>query len=206
MHDTARRWLGKPLAFIATAALLAACGDNSTLGPDYSGSRARVADVAANTGLDNRVPDLPAGCERLRAADGSVLALKVFGIGVQTYRWDGTTWKFVAPTAKLFADANYNGLVGNHFGGPTWKTLSGSTVVGSVSQRCQPDPNSIQWLLLDVVSNTGSGAFLGVTQIQRLTTIGGNAPSTPGDAVGQTVDVPYTSDYLFYRPAPSNAN
>ena len=200
MHDTARSWIGQPLALLATAALLAACADNSTVGPHYSGSGARVAEVAAKTGLDNRVPDLPAGCEQLRADEGSVLAFKVFGIGVQTYRWDGTKWVFVAPTAKLYADAGYHGLVGNHFGGPTWQTLSGSTVVGSVSKRCQPDPNSIQWLLLDVVSNTGSGVFEGVKQIQRLTTVGGNAPSTPGASVGATVDVPYTSDYLFYKP------
>jgi len=60
--------------------------------------------------------------------------------------------------------------------------------------------------LLDVVSNTGDGVFQGVNQIQRLTTVGGNAPATPGDFVGQTVDIPYTSDYLFYRPIGPNAS
>jgi len=37
-----------------------------------------------------------------------------------------------------------------------------------------------------------------VNFIQRLRTVGGNAPTTPG-TLGQVAKIPYTADYLFYR-------
>src|SRR5689334_22519975 len=157
MHQIARHWLTSSLVAGATAAVVAACADNAPLGPGSSASGPRVTATAAsssldallaNTGLDNRVPDLT-GCEQVTADPGSQLAFRVYSKGVQIYRWSGTAWVFVAPSAQLFADAGLRGLVGNHFGGPTWQTLSGSTVVGAVRQRCTKDPNSIQWLLLD---------------------------------------------------------
>ena len=55
------------------------------------------------------------------------------------------------------------------------------------------------WLLLVAVSNQGPGIFDRVSYIQRLNTEGGNAPSVPGDFLGQIVKVPYTADYVFYR-------
>jgi hypothetical protein len=38
-----------------------------------------------------------------------------------------------------------------------------------------------------------------VTFIQRLNTVGGNAPAAAGTAIGQEVNVAYTAEYLFYR-------
>jgi hypothetical protein len=38
-----------------------------------------------------------------------------------------------------------------------------------------------------------------VTFIQRVNTVGGNAPTDPGNFPGEVTRVPYTADYFFYR-------
>ena len=123
----------------------------------------------------------------------------VYATGVQIYRWSGTSWTFVAPEATLSADAGGNSTIGIHYAGPTWKSVSGSKVVGSVSQRCTPDATAIPWLSLNVVSSEGPGIFHRVTFIQRVNTVGGLAPSSPGSFTGEEVRVPYTAEYFFYR-------
>jgi hypothetical protein len=139
-------------------------------------------------------------CPALVAPEGSTLVLHAFGIGVQIYHWNGTSWGAATPSATLYADAGGNGEVASHFAGPTWQSNSGSTVVGTVANRCTVDPASIQWLSLTAVPS-GNGIFAKVTFIQRLNTVGGNAPSTAGTVIGQEARVPYTADYLFYDPA-----
>ncbi len=64
------------------------------------------------------------------------------------------------------------------------------------------DPTAIPWLLLEGVNPSGKGVFSDVTYIQRLNTVGGLAPSTPGTEAGQEVLVPYMADYLFYHAVP----
>ena len=126
-----------------------------------------------------------------------MLVLHAYGVRVQIYRWNGTSWGFVAPSATLYADAGNQGVVATHFGGPTWQSNSGGTVVGTVVNRCPADPASIPWVSLTGVAD-GPGIFEKVTFIQRLNTVGGNAPSTPG-SLDEIVKVPYTADYLFYK-------
>jgi len=145
---------------------------------------------------DPRGPDL-GDCPNLHA-DGNV-AFHVYAEGVQIFRWSGTSWVFVAPEALLFADAEGHGVVGTHYAGPTWQSLSGSKVVGAVIERCTPDPAAIPWLLLRAVASDGPGIFRRVTFIQRVNTLGGLAPSDPGDFVGEEARVPYTAAYFFYR-------
>lgn len=145
-----------------------------------------------------RVPDL-GDCDHLQVPAGNRLFFRVFAEGVQIYSWNGTSWVFVAPEADLFADAGGAGLVGTHYAGPTWESLSGSKVVGAVDQRCTVGAGDIQWLLLRAVSSDGPGVFGGVTYIQRLNTSGGIAPATSGTTVGQIARVPYTTEYYFYR-------
>ena len=145
-----------------------------------------------------RVPDL-GDCDHLQVPAGNRLFLRVFAEGVQIYSWNGTSWVFVAPEADLFADAGGAGLVGIHYAGPTWESLSGSKVVGAVDQRCTVSAADIQWLLLRAVSSDGPGMFGGVTYIQRLSTSGGVAPAALGTTVGQIARVPYTTEYYFYR-------
>src|SRR5687768_11501966 len=135
----------------------------------------------------NQAPVLPAGCEQLAPPAGNQVAHRVYAVGVQIYRWNGTAWAFVGPEAGLFANENYRGLIGTHYGGPTWESSSGSLVVssGTTAIPCTPDPTAIPWLRLTAVSSSGPGIFDGVTFIQRVNTVGGLRPTEPGTVVGQ---------------------
>jgi len=191
MNRTASRWVGRSLLVI-TAAISAACGDTT---PD--GTTAPPTAAVADLNNGNRLPDLT-GCEFLAAPDGSQLLLSAFGVGVQIYHWDGTSWGPATPAATLYADAGLHAVVADHFAGPTWRSNSRGTVVGKVLNRCTVDPASIQWLSLSGVAE-GPGIFQHVTFIQRLHTVGGNPPSVAGTVIGEERKVPYTADYLFYK-------
>ena len=147
---------------------------------------------------DARTPDLT-GCESLDVPEGNSVAFHVYAIGVQIYQWDGTTWVFQAPAAHLFADPGYHGRVGIHYAGPTWESNSGSKVVGRRLAACTPDPSAIPWLLLAAASANGPGVLHDITFIQRVNTVGGKAPSSPGSINGEMAEVPYTAEYYFYR-------
>lgn len=188
---------------LAAAALLTGCLDG---GPASPGGAA-VSEVAffaaddAARGAGNRAVDLGA-CDNLRPPAGSTLAFSVHANGVQIYRWTGSGWGFVGPSAVLTSDARGNGVVGTHYAGPTgpvWESNSGGKLVGAVVDRCTPNPNAIPWLLLSAVAD-GPGVFHRVKSIQRVNTVGGTAPTYSGDFVGQEVGVPYATQYLFYRP------
>jgi hypothetical protein len=159
---------------------------------------ALVATAGAEPGNDNRAPDL-GDCEDLRVPAGNKVAVHVYAIGVQIYRWTGTSWSFVGPEAVLYHGDEEGGDFGIHYAGPTWESASGSTVVGTVLERCTPDPDAIPWLLLRASGSQGRGIFRRVTYIQRVNTVGGTAPTDPGDFVGEEVEVPYTAEYYFYR-------
>ena len=163
---------------------------------------ALAATPAARAADDNRAPELPAGpCQTLQPPAGHVVSYHVYAAGVQVYRWNGAAWDFVGPVANLYADHNYRGQVGTHYGGPTWESNSGSKVVGRRAAGCTPDADSIAWLLLDAVSADGPGPFDGVTHIQRVNTNGGLSPTAPGSFVNEEKRVPYTTEYYFYRAA-----
>ena len=155
-----------------------------------------VAPSAAEAG--NRAPDL-GDCEELQVPEGHKLAAHLYAAGVQIWRWNGTSWTFAGPEALLYADADGNGVVGIHYAGPTWESNSGSKVAATLVHLCPVDPDSIPWLKLAAVSTKGPGIFHRVTFIQRLNTVGGIAPTEPGDFVGEEARVPYTAEYFFYR-------
>ena len=158
-----------------------------------------AASMAAAQKDSPRVPELPAGCEQLQVPEGNEVAFRVYASGVQVYWWNGTSWGFVGPIATLYANAGMTGRVGLHYGGPTWKSNSGSLVIGKNPIRCTPDPDSIPWLRLEADETDGAGIFNGVTFIQRVNTSGGKAPSAPGTIDGEEVSVPYTTEYVFYK-------
>jgi Protein of unknown function (DUF3455) len=137
------------------------------------------AAVFRSPGNDNRAPELVGDCQILQVPAGNKVAFHVYAEGVQIYRWNGTSWAFVAPEAVLFANPGGRGVVGIHYVGPTWESGSGSKVVGTVLQRCTPDPSAIPWLKLQAVSSEGPGIFHRVTYIQRVNTVGGLAPPVP---------------------------
>jgi hypothetical protein len=137
------------------------------------------------------------------AADQTIKS-SLTGVGVQIYICNATAtgfaWTFVAPQANLLDDCDK--LVGTHFIGPTWQGNDGSFVVGAKAAGANVDPSAVPWLLLKATSNGPiAGKFSDVTSIQRLSTVGGIAPSTPCDAsnLGSISQVPYTAQYVFYK-------
>jgi hypothetical protein len=159
-----------------------------------------TAAVPTAPSKDQDGPDLPSPlCDHVRVPVGNTLHSQVYANGVQIYRWNGVSWVLVGPDATLFANANYDGKVGTHYAGPTWESNSGSKVVGARMYGCSPDTNAIPWLLLEAVSTSGPGIFSSVTYIQRLNTTGGLPPLAPGSFIGETVQIPYTAEYYFYR-------
>lgn len=129
--------------------------------------------------------------------------------GVQIYACTATGWVFESPDALLLRRDSDDGegeriIVGHHYAGPTWEYKDHSSVVGArVAGVPSPLPGAVPWLLLKATSHGPAGKFSAVTSIQRLDTVGGNAPATGCDAttVGAKVRVPYTATYYFYRLA-----
>jgi len=131
---------------------------------------------------------------------------------------NGYAWNLFTPEATLF---NHHGKqLTTHFFSPNpvengivraaWQhSRDTSSVWGQVvafsSNADFVAPGAIPWLLIKVVGTepgpTGGDAMGRTTQIQRLNTTGGVAPSTGCAAstdVGSRVFVPYTADYYFY--------
>jgi hypothetical protein len=183
------------------------CQHTGTAAVTYQGATYTLTQGAASSliaraavGGDGRMPELPAPvCDSLHVASGHQVAFHAYALGVQIYRWNGTSWDFVAPEATLYANASFRGKVGIHYAGPTWESNSGSKVVARRLSGCTADPTAIDWLLLEKVSTGGPGIFSQVTHIQRVNTTGGKAPTAPGAFVGAEARVPYTAEYYFYR-------
>ena len=179
-HQTQWPHIGAGLATLLGLALLSA-----------SAPAARAADY--------RAPEVP---DEIAVEDGNVVHFHGFAHGVQIYTWNGTDWGRAVPRATLF-DEDGN-IVATHFAGPTWRSNSGSEVVGALPPKSVTvDRDSIPWLLLkaDPDRTHGPGILANTSFIHRVNTAGGNAPSEAGTFVGQVVEVPYTADYFFYRPS-----
>jgi hypothetical protein len=149
---------------------------------------------------DNRVPEVPEVIQV--SAETNRVHFHGFAIGFQVYTWDGAKWGPAVPDATLYDDDG--NIVASHFAGPTWKSNSGSEVVGALPPKAVVmDTNSIAWLRLEAVPERthGPGIFANTTFIQRVNTVGGKQPSEAGTEVGQVAKVPYTADYFFYRPS-----
>jgi len=152
--------------------------------------------TSALTASADRTPAVPGALE---APDGNKVEFHAYAAGVQIYSWNAATgkWVFVAPEAVLY-DSEGN-VVGIHYAGPTWETVSGSKVVATRVAGVTVDANSIPWLLLQANTAQGPGVLAETTYVQRVNTVGGIAPSTPGTADGQIARVSYTAEYYFYQ-------
>src|ERR1044071_4888967 len=155
-------------------------------------------------------PELPAQYSSIQVEEGNKLAFHAYAKGVQIYRWNlvTQTWDFVAPQAGLFAEEGYHGEIGTHYAGPKWESKSGSIVEARrvLNTGCSPDPTAIAWILLKQIHTEGPGIFAKVTFIQRVNTVGGLVPSTPGEFDGQIKESPYTAEYYFYCAENSSSN
>jgi hypothetical protein len=118
-------------------------------------------------------------------------------------------WKLKAPEAALYTKLTPNGdklrEIGKHYAGPTWELKDGSKIQGKIKAKADsPNANAIPWLLLEVTSHDGKGILSGVSNVQRLNTVGGQAPSKGCDSTRKDaeVKVEYTADYNFYGIVP----
>ena len=82
-----------------------------------------------------------------------------------------------------------------------------------VSATFTPDKTAVAWVLLDKVGVedglTGGNILSKTTQVQRLSTTGGNPPDHGCDSladVGHTAFSNYTADYFFYTNQKGNAD
>ena len=146
------------------------------------------------------VPDaiaIPAGLE-------PVLFVRASGVQIYTCKADDAgkySWTLKAPEAEL--KDRKDKVIGQHTAGPTWKLKDGSEVTGKAAAHVDSlDPDSIPWLLVDVVNNSGKGSLAKVTKIQRVHTHGGKPGPDACDEAHKDTETKstYTADYYFYAP------
>jgi len=149
-------------------------------------------------------PDVP---DAIAVPAGVQPVLFVHAAGSQIYTCkagaDGKfAWALKAPEADL-KDRN-DKVVGRHSAGPAWKLNDGSELTGKMAAQVSSlDEDSIPWLLVNVVSNSGKGQLAKVTTIQRVHTHGGKpAPTDVCDEAHKDSETksPYTADYYFFAP------
>lgn len=144
---------------------------------------------------------------QLQPAANEAAVMTLAAKGVQIYECRAAKdaagryeWAFVAPEADLFDLRGQR--VGRHGAGPIWRASDGSAVVGAVRARADaPAAGAIPWLLLAAKpAGAADGRFGAVTNIQRVSTVGGIAPEhgCDGKSVGATARVDYTADYVFF--------
>jgi len=159
---------------------------------------AAVAPAAAQA---PKLDELPAAIKPA----GLAVYLEVPATGVQVYTCGkndagAPTWVFKAPDAQLFDTQKKQ--IGKHYAGPTWEALAGGKVVAAAKGNAPaPEAGAVPWLLLEIKSSEGAGAFNQAKAILRVSTHGGVAPAQGCDAAhaGQEARVPYTATYLFLK-------
>lgn len=111
-------------------------------------------------------------------------------------------WTLKGPDAEL--KDRKDKVIGQHSAGPTWKLKDGSEVTGKVATKVDSlDPDSVPWLLLNVVNNSGKGQLAKVSMIQRVHTHGGQPVPDACDESHKDAETKsdYTADYYFFAPA-----
>lgn len=167
-----------------------------------------AASLIASAAVQAQNPPRPDVPEAIKAPAGEQVVLVAHAAGSQIYTCgkggDGKPqWTLKAPEAQL-RDLK-GALIGHHSAGPAWKHLDGSSVTGKLLAKAPaPDPASIPWLLVSVVSHDGNGVLTRVTSIQRIHTKGGVAPPAekcdPSKPSAETW-IPYSADYYFFAPS-----
>lgn len=218
------------IRFSCCALLLAGCSSeamnpvdsgtpDTSMVQDTGVADTQVSDAKTDTGSDAGCPAswtiVPVTDPSIALPDGGDgLLLHAFGTGTQNYACGstandaGTTyaWALTGPEADL--DDCMMQKIGTHFasdGGPTrpeWMSIAGGYVIGKRLAAFTPDGGggSVPWLLLQEVERGGTGPISKTNYVQRLNTMGGNAPATGCDqnSLGNTQKIPYTADYYFY--------
>ena len=140
----------------------------------------------------------------IKAPDGERPAFTWHAVGVQIYECragekGALAWQFVAPEADLFGPGGEK--AGTHGAGPNWTALDGSKTLGTVKARANGQREAdIPWLLLSAKSAGGAGKMASITSVQRINTLGGNAPAKGCEAAadsGKRLRQGYSADYVF---------
>jgi hypothetical protein len=168
----------------------------------------------------------PAVPPNLIVPAGNQAFLLAHAVGSQNYaclpNGSGFSWTLYGPQATLFDDGRNQQIT--HFLSanpdengaprPTWQHSGDTSAVWAapIPGRSSTDPafvapGAIPWLLLQAVGRelgpTYGHKMTSTTYIHRVNTAGGVPPadgcSLAGD-VGKKALVPYTADYVFYRP------
>ena len=148
-------------------------------------------------------PEVPSA---VAAPSGHQPAMTLKGVGLLTYECrakaampDAFEWVFAGPNATL--QDTKGAQVGKYYGGPTWEHSDGSRITGKQLAVAPAGPGAIPLQLVQAAPAMGSGAFSGVTYVQRVNTVGGVAPASRCDAsaVGAKETVGYSADYVFYK-------
>lgn len=196
--------MGRSHALVMLAAMLLIGCSESSMSPLEGpvqvppGGGTQAPPLSLGHDVPGPLPEL-GSCGNLALPRPSKLFSHVHATGDQIYRWTGSAWVLAGPSATLYHDAALTKKAGTHYVGPTWETTNGSRVYGSVVDRCTPNVAAIPWLLLRADSAKGPAFYKHTTFIHRVNTVGGNAPSTAGTVVGELVNVPYRTEYYFYR-------
>jgi hypothetical protein len=149
-------------------------------------------------------PDVP---DAIAVPAGLEPVLMVHAKGSQIYTCqagaDGKfAWTLKGPDAEL--KDRKDKVIGQHSAGPKWALKDGSEVTGKAAAHVDSlDADSIPWLLVNVVSNSGKGQLAKVTTVQRVHTHGGKAGNDACDESHKDAETKssYTADYYFYAPA-----
>jgi hypothetical protein len=138
----------------------------------------------------------------LAEPEGKTAVLRLHGQGAQIFRCEaqaaGRRWVYRLPEAEL-SDGD-GPVVVRHGANLSFEHVDGSRLIGEIVDHVPaPVDNALPWLLLNTRSY-GKGTLAGITQVQRIDTVGGMPPadcaSTPP---GQILRVPFTADFVFYR-------
>jgi len=178
----------RPVALATFALLISAC---------------LFAQSQKDAPLQESAPDVP---DAIAVPTGLEAALFVRGSGSQIYTCQADSdgkynWTLKSPDAEL--KDRKDKVIGQHSAGPTWKLKDGSEVIGKeIGHIDSLNSDSIPWLLLDVINNSGKGALAKVTKIQRVHTRGGQPGNNACDEShkGEETKSQYTADYYFYAP------
>lgn len=149
-------------------------------------------------------PDVP---DAIAIPEGLRPVLFAHAKGSQVYTCQAGTdgkyeWVLKGPEAEL--KDRKDKVIGEHVAGPTWKLKDGSEITAkAVAHVDSLDPDSVPWLLLEVVNNSKKGALADVTKVQRVHTHGGKSGNDACDEghKGTETKSDYTADYYFFAPA-----
>ncbi len=160
--------------------------------------------IAQSAPSSESAPDVP---DAIQVAAGEEPVLSAHAAGSQVYGCqagaDGKfAWTLKGPDAEL--KDRKDKVIGQHSAGPKWTLKDGSEVTAKADAHVDAlDTDSVAWLRLKVVSNSGKGALAKVTTIQRVHTHGGQPPADGCDEAhkGGEYKSSYSADYFFFAPA-----